>query len=72
MLRRCKSEHKSCESRSKHLTGVGARHAAHAIGEGAAIVLDPQGNFATSRNCEGLYRGWITKDGKISVRLYEE
>ncbi|MGE3409222.1 MAG: isoaspartyl peptidase/L-asparaginase family protein [Pirellulales bacterium] len=41
-------------------------------GEGAAIVLDPQGNFAASRNCEGLYRGWITQDGKIEVRLYDE
>ena len=40
--------------------------------EGAAIVLDKSGNFTTARNSEGLYRGWITSDGKIQVRLYDE
>lgn len=41
-------------------------------GEGAAIVLDRQGNFAASYNCEGLNRGWITAEGKVEVRLYEK
>ncbi len=41
-------------------------------GEGAAIVLDKSGRFTTARNTEGLYRGWITSDGAIQVRLYEE
>jgi L-asparaginase / beta-aspartyl-peptidase len=41
-------------------------------GEGAAIVLDAQGNFATSYNGDGLYRGWITSDGTITVKLYDE
>jgi len=41
-------------------------------GEGAAIALDPKGNFAMSHNTEGLYRGYITSDGKISVLLYEK
>ncbi|MBM4075889.1 MAG: isoaspartyl peptidase/L-asparaginase, partial [Planctomycetes bacterium] len=41
-------------------------------GEGAAIVLDREGRFATAYNSEGLYRGCITREGKIRVRLYEE
>lgn len=41
-------------------------------GEGAAIVLDRQGRFATAYNSEGLYRACITKDGTIRIRLYEE
>jgi beta-aspartyl-peptidase (threonine type) len=41
-------------------------------GEGAAIVLDKSGNFTTARNTEGLYRGWITADGKIQVRIYDK
>lgn len=40
--------------------------------EGAAIVLNKNGEFTTARNSEGLYRGWITSDGKIEVRLYDE
>lgn len=40
-------------------------------GEGAAIVLDKSGRFTTARNTEGLYRGWITADGTIQVRIYE-
>jgi L-asparaginase / beta-aspartyl-peptidase len=41
-------------------------------GEGAAIVLDKTGRFATAYNSEGLYRACITQDGKVRVRLYEE
>ena len=41
-------------------------------GEGAAIALDPQGNFAMSHNTEGLYRGYVTSDGKMTVMLYEK
>ncbi|GIX05371.1 MAG: isoaspartyl peptidase/L-asparaginase [Planctomycetaceae bacterium] len=41
-------------------------------GEGAAIVLDRQGRIAACFNSEGLYRGWITRDGKVTVRLYQE
>lgn len=40
-------------------------------GEGAAIALDRQGSFAMSHNTEGLYRGYVTADGKITVMLYE-
>ncbi len=41
-------------------------------GEGAAIALDPKGNFAMSRNTEGLYRGYVTAAGKITVLLYDD
>ena len=41
-------------------------------GEGAAIALDPHGNFAMAHNTEGLYRGYVTSDGKIAVMLYEK
>lgn len=41
-------------------------------GEGAAIVLDRNKNFAPARNCEGLYRAWITTDGKVGVKLYDD
>lgn len=41
-------------------------------GEGAAIALDPKGNFAMSRNSEGCYRGYVTRDGKITVLLYDK
>ena len=40
--------------------------------EGAAIVLNQKGEFTTARNSEGLYRGWITSDSKVQVRLYDE
>jgi L-asparaginase / beta-aspartyl-peptidase len=41
-------------------------------GEGAAIVLSPQGIFTAAYNSEGLYRGYLTKSGEIVVRLYED
>lgn len=48
------------------------RKVKEAGGSGAAIVLDPTGNFSTSRTTEGLYRGYVTSDGKITVMLYEQ
>jgi beta-aspartyl-peptidase (threonine type) len=41
-------------------------------GTGGVIALDPKGNFAMSYNSEGLYRGYVTKDGKVTVLLYEK
>jgi len=41
-------------------------------GEGAAIVLDKTGHFATAYNSEGLYRACITRDGQIRVLIFEE
>lgn len=40
-------------------------------GEGGVIVLDPKGNFAFSYASDALYRGAITRDGKVTVALYE-
>ncbi len=44
----------------------------NAGGEGAAIVLDRAGKFVTAYNSEGLYRGCITKDGTVQIKIYEE
>ncbi len=41
-------------------------------GEGAAIVLDRKGRFASATNSDSLWRGWITADGKVVVKLYPE
>lgn len=48
------------------------RQLKEAGGEGAAIVLDKDGNFTTAYNSEGLYRAWLTSDGKIEVRIFEK
>ena len=47
------------------------RQLKNAGGEGAAIVLDRTGRFTAAYNSEGLYRACITRDGKISIRVYE-
>ncbi len=41
-------------------------------GRGAAIALDRHGTFVTDYNTPGLFRGWITTDGSVVVRLYSE
>jgi L-asparaginase / beta-aspartyl-peptidase len=41
-------------------------------GEGAAIVLDRAGRFTAAYNSEGLYRGCITSDGAIRIRIFKE
>ncbi len=41
-------------------------------GEGGVITLDAAGNYSPAFNSEGLYRGYITRDGKLHVSLYEE
>jgi beta-aspartyl-peptidase (threonine type) len=51
---------------------VVCRKLKQAGGAGAAIALDAKGNFAMAHNTEGLYRGYVTSDGKISVMLYEK
>ena len=40
-------------------------------GEGGVIALDCGGRFCPSYNSEGMYRGCITKDGTISVKIFE-
>ena len=41
-------------------------------GEGGVIALDPKGNFAAPHNTEAMYRGYVTRDGKMTTILYEE
>jgi beta-aspartyl-peptidase (threonine type) len=41
-------------------------------GEGGVIALDAKGNFAAPYNTEGLYRGYVTRDGQIKVLLYDK
>lgn len=41
-------------------------------GDGGVIALDADGNFATPFNTEGMYRGWVDKDGKIHIAIFAE
>jgi beta-aspartyl-peptidase (threonine type) len=38
-------------------------------GDGRVIALDSDGNFATPFNTDGMYRGWIDRDGKMHVAI---
>lgn len=44
----------------------------NAGGDGGAIALDAQGRFSAAYNTEGMYRGWITRDGKVQARLWDK
>ena len=39
-------------------------------GDGGAIVLGADGEFATPFNTEGMFRGWVDKSGKIHVAIF--
>jgi L-asparaginase / beta-aspartyl-peptidase len=41
-------------------------------GTGGVILLDPKGNLAMTFNTPGMPRGYVTKDGKIVTRLFNE
>jgi beta-aspartyl-peptidase (threonine type) len=41
-------------------------------GEGGVICLDHQGRFYPSYNTDGMYRGCITRDGQIMIKIYEQ
>ena len=41
-------------------------------GEGGVIAMDRKGNIATPFNSAGMYRGWVTSDGKMTVRIYKD
>ena len=41
-------------------------------GEGGAIVLDRFGRLAMTYSSEGMYRGYITRDGRMRVMIYRE
>lgn len=40
-------------------------------GDGGVIALDRKGNVATPFNTEGMYRGMVTADGKITIEIYK-
>ncbi|MGH8090934.1 MAG: isoaspartyl peptidase/L-asparaginase family protein, partial [Rudaea sp.] len=39
-------------------------------GDGGAIVLGADGEFATPFNTEGMFRGWVDQSGKIHVAIF--
>jgi L-asparaginase / beta-aspartyl-peptidase len=39
-------------------------------GEGGLIAVDRLGNVSLPFNSDGMYRGWITKDGEINIKIY--
>src|SRR5256714_1962466 len=39
---------------------------------GGVIALNRKGEIATPFNTEGMYRGWVTADGKITVKIYKD
>lgn len=41
-------------------------------GDGGLIALDKKGNMTMSFNTEGMYRGAVTKDGKIEIAIYKK
>ena len=41
-------------------------------GDGGAIVLGANGDFALPFNTEGMYRGWIGADGVPHVAIYKD
>ncbi len=45
---------------------------AAAGGDGGIIALDKNGNVAMPFNTAGMYRGTVTKDGKIEVAIYRD
>jgi beta-aspartyl-peptidase (threonine type) len=41
-------------------------------GGGGIIALDPRGNIVATFNTEGMYRAWISTDGKVTVKIYRD
>jgi len=39
-------------------------------GDGGVIALDAAGNIAMPFNTEGMYRGWVDKDGKVHIAIF--
>jgi len=39
-------------------------------GDGGLIAVDTHGNVALPFNSEGMYRGFVTGDGKMNVEIY--
>ena len=41
-------------------------------GEGGVIAMDPRGNIAAPFNTSGMYRGWVTADGVVVVKIFRD
>ncbi len=41
-------------------------------GDGGLIAVDKKGNIAMPFNSEGMYRGYVSEDGKIVVKIYKD
>ncbi len=41
-------------------------------GDGGLIALDKNGNVSLPFNTAGMYRGTVTEDGKIEIKIYKE
>ena len=40
-------------------------------GKGGLIALDKDGNVSLPFNTSGMYRGWVTESGEITIEIYE-
>jgi beta-aspartyl-peptidase (threonine type) len=41
-------------------------------GVGGVIALDAKGNLSMSFNTDGMYRGYVTKDGTVRIAIYDK
>ncbi len=41
-------------------------------GTGGIVAIDKDGNVAMPFNTEGMYRGWVDRKGKITVKIYRK
>jgi beta-aspartyl-peptidase (threonine type) len=41
-------------------------------GDGGVIALDAKGNYSTPFNTDGMYRGWVDRDGKVHVAMLKD
>ena len=41
-------------------------------GDGGMIAVDKDGNIAMPFNTEGMYRAYITSEGKKEIKIYKE
>ena len=41
-------------------------------GEGGVIAMDARGNIATPFNSAGMYRGWVSPEGKLVVKIFRD
>lgn len=63
-----------------HYKGIGVKDATDEVirkqteigGNGGLIALDKDGNVALPFNTEGMYRGYVTENGKVVIYLYRD